>query len=369
MMIRPASRAEVLDVCQRVARTYPVIGGGLVDRHLAPDDAAWTQAERALGYLQAKHPEGLDDVLEAFATVSTDFLRLQARFMKNRRYARSDSSELVSDLYADDEKMSGYYLDGLAMTYVLWPNHARMITFFADEFVPRLPPGSRVVEVGVGHGLMAAMLFESVADLRYVGVDISPSSLAYAESALAGLGVPAERWSMVHADALAGDLAGLSGGAGFDGLVCCEVLEHVDEPLLLMSNLAASLRPGRRGVHVHGGEHGGGGPRLPVRGRGRDPRRLRRRRVVDRAGLGQRAARRGDLGSAARELQRTVPPDARHRVTVVVQRRAMIPPRPPAVNNSSTVLNPSPRNISLSAVMFGCQCPGSRAAPDAEGPW
>ena len=243
-MIQPASRAEVLDVCRRVAQAYPVIGGGLIDRHLAPEDAAWTQAERALGYLQAKHPEGLDDVLEAFATVSTDFLRLQARFMKSRRYARTDSSELVSDLYADDEKMSGYYLDGLAMTYVLWPNHARMITFLAEAFVPRLPPGSRVVEVGVGHGLMAALLFESVDDLSYVGVDISPSSLAYAESALSGLGVPPDRWSMVHADALAGDLAGLSGGSGFDGLVCCEVLEHVDEPLRLMSNLAASLRSG-----------------------------------------------------------------------------------------------------------------------------
>jgi 2-polyprenyl-3-methyl-5-hydroxy-6-metoxy-1,4-benzoquinol methylase len=244
MKIISATRVDVLDVCRRVAAAYPVIGGGLVDRHLAADDPAWVQAERALGYLRAKHPGGLDDVLEAFAIVSMDFLRLQARFMKTRRYARSDSSELVSDLYADDEKMSGYYLDGLAMTYVLWPNHARMIASFMDDFVPRLAAGARVVEVGVGHGLMAAMLFEAVPDLRYVGVDISPSSLHYAGSALSGLGVPADRWSMVSADALAGNLAGLAGGNGFDGLVCCEVLEHVDEPQLLLANLAASLRPG-----------------------------------------------------------------------------------------------------------------------------
>jgi 2-polyprenyl-3-methyl-5-hydroxy-6-metoxy-1,4-benzoquinol methylase len=130
------------------------------------------------------------------------------------------------------------------MTYALWPNHARMITSFVQDFVPRLAAGSRVVEVGVGHGLMAAMLFEAVEDLTYVGVDISPSSLAYAGSALGGLGVPADRWSMVGADALAGDLAGLAGGGGFDGLVCCEVLEHVDRPQRLLANLAASLRPG-----------------------------------------------------------------------------------------------------------------------------
>lgn len=247
MRITPATRADVLEVCRQVTAAYPVIGGGLVDRHLPDQDPAWAQAERALGYLQAKHPEGLDDVLEAFATVSMDFLRLQARFMKTRRYARSDSSELVSDLYADDEKMSGYYLDGLAMTYVLWPNHARMITSLVNDFVPRLPEGARVVEVGVGHGLMAALLFESVPGLSYVGVDISPSSLRYAGEALAGLGVEPDRWSMVAADALAGDLSDLAGGSGFDGLVCCEVLEHVDDPQRLMANLAASLRPGGTG--------------------------------------------------------------------------------------------------------------------------
>ena len=222
---------------------YPIIGGGLVDKHLAEADPAWAQAEKALGYLQSKHPEGLDDVLEAFATVSMDFLRLQARFLKTKRYARSDSAELVSELYDDDEKMSGYYLDGLAMTYVLWPNHTRMLTLFVDEFLPRIAAGSRVVEVGVGHGLMAALMFEAVEGLQYVGVDISPSSLDYAANALAGLGIDASRWQMVHADALAGDLAVLAGERGFDALVCCEVLEHVNNPQLLMEKLSESLAP------------------------------------------------------------------------------------------------------------------------------
>ncbi|WP_028476164.1 bifunctional 2-polyprenyl-6-hydroxyphenol methylase/3-demethylubiquinol 3-O-methyltransferase UbiG [Nocardia sp. CNY236] len=247
MTVRPACRDEILDVCSRVGRAYPLISGGLIDRHLPRDDAAWSHAQWALGYLDAKHPEGLDGVFEAFATVSMDFLRLQTRFMRTRRYARARSSELVSDLYANDERMLGYYLDGLAMTYVLWPNHVRVLAFFAEHFLPRIAPGSRVLEVGVGHGLMAAMVLDSRVDVTYVGVDISPASLAYTESALAIVGVAPNRFRMVVADAVAGDLATLSGGPTFDGVICCEVLEHVDEPQVLMSNMAASVRPGGAG--------------------------------------------------------------------------------------------------------------------------
>jgi 2-polyprenyl-3-methyl-5-hydroxy-6-metoxy-1,4-benzoquinol methylase len=240
--IEPATREQVIAVCQQVAAEFPMIGGGLVDTYLAADDPSWAEAEKALGYLQAKHPEGLDGVLEAFATVSLDFLRLQARFLKTKRYASTDSSLLVADLYDDDEKMSGYYLDGLAMTYVLWPNHTRMLHFFVTDFLPRVPAGARVAEVGVGHGLMAALLFESVPDVTYVGVDISPSSLAYAGEALTHLGVAPDRWQMVHADALAGDLATLGAPNGFDALICCEVLEHVENPQLLLQKLSEATR-------------------------------------------------------------------------------------------------------------------------------
>ena len=244
MSIQTATREDVIALCEQVRGEFPIIGGGLVDKHLADDETAWAMAEKALGYVQAKHPEGLDGVVEAFATVSMDFLRLQARFMQTRRYSSTDSSHLVDDLYSDDSKMSGYYLDGLATTYALWPNHARMINFLQRDFISKLRPGARVLEVGVGHGLMAALLFESVPDLTYVGVDISPSSLAYSAAALANLGISPDRVQMLTVDAMRDDLRMLAAGHGFDGLICCEVLEHVDAPELLLSNLSNSLRDG-----------------------------------------------------------------------------------------------------------------------------
>ncbi len=87
--------------------------------------------------------DGLDHAVEAFAQTCIEFLRLQARFVKTGCYARASASELHAELYGDAEEMDGYYLDGLAMTYALWPNHAQLVKFLSDEFVPLVPSGGQ----------------------------------------------------------------------------------------------------------------------------------------------------------------------------------------------------------------------------------
>ena len=82
--IPAASRAELLAVCAQVSADYPMISGGLVDRHLDQADPSWDWAQLALGYVRSRHPEGLTTVLEAFAMVSIDFIRLQGRFHEGR---------------------------------------------------------------------------------------------------------------------------------------------------------------------------------------------------------------------------------------------------------------------------------------------
>ena len=244
-MVIPVTRSDLLSVCERLRGINGLVAGGLIDQHLPPEHEAWAYAERALGYVAARSQDDMATELEAFAMLSIDFLRLQARFMKTRRYAsQGGGADLVESLYNDEAKMKGYYLDGLALSYALWPNNARRLRFLIEGFLPRLPAHPRVVEVGAGHGLLGALMLDARPDLDYLAVDISPSALVYTEEALLGAGVDASRVTVAQADAMSGDLDELSGGKGFAGLVCCEVLEHVNHPERMLTGFATALRPG-----------------------------------------------------------------------------------------------------------------------------
>lgn len=237
-------RASSLDeVISAVTDRYPVIASGLI----APGDPSWHHAEAALRYVAAlpSSDGGLDHAIEAFAMTSIEFLRLQGRFRQTGRYARGSAADLVDDLYGDAEEMTGYYLDGLAMTYALWPNHARLLGLLRDKFIPQILPDSTVVEIGPGHGMLGYFVLTEGENVRYIGVDISEPALAFTQHAFERL-VPgrADRASFLVADAtrLAADAVPQA-----DALVCCEVLEHVDNPATILDGIRAHLRPGGRG--------------------------------------------------------------------------------------------------------------------------
>ena len=158
---------------------YPAIGGGLIDRVISTTDPAWHAARRALGFIFTTREPSVSDLgaqIDAFAETSFEFLRLQARFRKTGVYARSSTDGLSAEVYDDADYMMTTYLDGLLLTYCLWPNHARLLHKFDEEFVQKLPPDAVVGEIGVGHGLMAGLALHERPDVTYRGFDLSRAS-------------------------------------------------------------------------------------------------------------------------------------------------------------------------------------------------
>ena len=237
------TRAVLEELTARISRDFPVLKGGLLANQLAADDPLWewaTQATEHVLRITGGDDERIDECVEAFVVTSLDFLRLQARFMKTGHYAHSAANDSAA-LYSDAERMTEY-LDGLALTYAMWPNHARMLQFYVTSFVPLIPVGSRILEIGPGHGLLSAVLLRERLDIHYVGVDISPRSISYSAAAFTAAGIAADRVELVVADA--GTSAARLGDEQFDAAVCCEVLEHVDEPGSLLRGLGTQIKPG-----------------------------------------------------------------------------------------------------------------------------
>ena len=188
-------------------------------------------------------PDWLESTVKSYVVLSLEFVMLQRKLEKSGQYLLSSEREAFERVYSNAAVFSFYYLSGLLLSEALWPNHHRLVEAFLKDFVPKLSPGARLVEVGVGTGYYLRELIAADPDVDYLGVDISELAIAYARRfAFEGedTGVRA-RFTLQNA------MAGLDEAAGgFDAAMCGEVLEHVEHPELLLQEFHRLLKPGGR---------------------------------------------------------------------------------------------------------------------------
>ena len=145
---------------------------------------------------------------------------------------------LEDDLYREDEYGS-HILHSLEKAH-------QLNRWMADEIRPYA--GSRVLEIGAGIGNITNWMLPRD---RYLATDINPHYLDYLRSSSLGkpyLGVEALNLM---------DVEGFERLRGqFDTVVCLNVLEHVGDPRVALSNLRTALAPGGRALlYVPQGPH------------------------------------------------------------------------------------------------------------------
>lgn len=163
---------------------------------------------------------------------SMEFLKRQIEFAKTGEYKASDYDEVYRDVYSNEVVMA-QYLDGLLLTYIAWPNHYRLLNWYRDAYLSRAPAGE-CLEIGPGHGWLALWQLRSNHANQFLGLDISPHSVAYSRAIIGAGGVRSERWRVLECDAQKGIV---NHSKRFDRVVIAEVIEHLDHPEVVV-NLA-----------------------------------------------------------------------------------------------------------------------------------
>jgi 2-polyprenyl-3-methyl-5-hydroxy-6-metoxy-1,4-benzoquinol methylase len=114
---------------------------------------------------------------------------------------------------------------------------------YVEEFLPSLPKGANLLEIGPGHGLLLH-LANSVPNIGPTTAwDVSDASLELAAHTLKTFGskkvVKFQKRNIFEPEIMAPENAGL-----FDGVVLSEVLEHLEEPLRAIQVLFHICKPG-----------------------------------------------------------------------------------------------------------------------------
>ncbi len=240
---REAQAPLMVRTAETIARHLGFLGDSIAEASARYGDPYWAFGEAHCQRLwslmggEARYQKAV----QGYCLLSLEYLQLQKRLEQEGRYLLRSFEEARARVYANPEVMEGYYLDGLALALLFWPNHFGIHRFFLDRFLPCVPSEGRCLEVGTGHGITTAALAGARPGVAVDGVDVSPYSIAYTRGMLRAAAIPDPRVSLVQADIAAGlpfpD-------AGFAAGVCGEVLEHLESPLAALRELRRVTRPG-----------------------------------------------------------------------------------------------------------------------------
>jgi SAM-dependent methyltransferase len=187
---------------------------------------------------QAFPERSLTELAKAYSIYTFEQNWLQAKYEKTGKYPFDTHAAADNAVYQNTAVMSDY-MASLLLTQFLWPHHLEVVRFFRNRFVPLLDDKSQILEFAPGHGFYGRLALEQKPHAQLLGVDISPVSTALAAE-LAKVEGYADRARYQQGDVLL--------GGQFlpvcNAVVAGELLEHLDQPKLLIEAVARQLTPG-----------------------------------------------------------------------------------------------------------------------------
>lgn len=165
----------------------------------------------------------------------------ELHFRRHDSYRLRTFQEALDQVYSNMPFMTRY-MNGLLVTDVLWINHCRCMRHYSEAFLPSLPDGAEVLEIGPGHGLLMCLATQEPKVGRLTAWDVSEASLALTKHSLETLNPNAK---VAFAQRNLFEEIGPDKGR-FDVVVFSEVLEHMEDPQGALAVLWQLCKPGGR---------------------------------------------------------------------------------------------------------------------------
>lgn len=176
---------------------------------------------------------------EGYARFVQDVTRSQIVYEQSGAYKHSSYKDVYDNTYNNPEFMNHYHW-GVYVTTFAWPHHLDICRFYHERFLTKLSmdgDAKQCLDLGCGSGVWSMLLLNDRKNWSSQGVDISETSIGHAQDMAMAAGY-SERFNANKKDALT-----FKGGELYDAAVSCFLLEHLEQPHLLLENISAQLKP------------------------------------------------------------------------------------------------------------------------------
>jgi len=203
------------------------------------DETYFNEAEAILGTFVEYMTSVATDyeyLVTSYLDMCKSILTEQIRFKRTGDYRYNEMNTVIKEVYSNAEFMKRYMI-GVAISEAIWENHFVMYNFYKHSISEGVHPPT-YLEIGVGHGLFLLHALRQEGLTEVVGVDISETSIALTKGLLEFSGVDFGNLRLIHEEVMATKFSS-QGNFGF--ITMGEVLEHVEQPLNLLTRIKELL--------------------------------------------------------------------------------------------------------------------------------
>jgi len=182
--------------------------------------------------------------IKGYCAFALDGMKLQSKFNQTKEYINKTYEEASSEVYQNRDYMMNLYLPGIYLSHFLWRHHYLQHIFFKKKFLKLAlkKRGKLFFDIGIGTGFYSKEMLLNIPSVKGQGFDLSPFSIKHTQDMLKKFNLK-NRYKLNKMDIIKKKPKEKS-----DYLVCIEVLEHLEDPLLFLKNINLMMKKNGLGL-------------------------------------------------------------------------------------------------------------------------
>lgn len=183
--------------------------------------------------------EFVQKLIEGYCLFVVDVNRSQKFYESTGRYLNNSYEDVFNVTYNSPDFMNLYHW-GVFTTTFAWQHHLEIYKFYRDNFLNILlkSDAGTIIDLGCGSGVWHFLALRRLPGWSTTAVDISETSISLSQK-MAIKVIPSRNINYVIADAITWNAQ-----QNFDVGISFFLLEHLENPSLLMNNFCRLIKPG-----------------------------------------------------------------------------------------------------------------------------